>query len=40
LVTGVKAVAFTFDGITITANVTMLNDSIKVRGFAVGFYPK
>lgn len=40
LVTGVKAVTFTFDGITITANVTMLNDSIKVRGFAVGFYPK
>ena len=40
LVTGVKAVAFTFDGITITAYVTMLDDSVKVRGFAVGSYPK
>ena len=40
LVTGVKAVAYTFDGMTITAHVTMWNDSVKVRGFAVGFYPK
>ncbi len=40
LVTGVKAVAYTFDGMTITAHVTMLDDSVKVRGFAVGLYPK
>ena len=40
MVTGVKAVAFTFDGITITAYVTMLDDSVKVRGFAVGVYLK
>ncbi len=40
LVTGVKAVAYTFDGMTITAHVTMLADSVKVRGFAVGLYPK
>jgi len=40
LLTGVKEVFFTFDGITITAHVTMLNDSVKIRGFAVGFYPK
>lgn len=40
LVTGVKAVTFTFDGMTMTAHVTMLNDSVKVRGFAVGLYPK
>ena len=31
---------FTFDGMTLTAHVTMLDDSVKVRGFAVGFYPK
>ncbi|MBO0600334.1 ComGF family competence protein [Sporosarcina sp. E16_3] len=40
LVTGVKAVAHTFDGMTITAHVTMLDNSVKVRGFAVGLYPK
>lgn len=40
LVTGVKEATYTFDGMTITAYVKMLNDSVKVRGFAVGFYPK
>lgn len=40
LVTGVKEATYTFDGMTITAYVTMTNDSVKVRGFAVGFYPK
>ncbi|KAA0966051.1 hypothetical protein FQ087_07310 [Sporosarcina sp. ANT_H38] len=40
LVTEVKMVTFTFDGLTVTAYVTMLNDTVKVRSFAVGFYPK
>ncbi len=40
LVTGVKEATYRFDGMTITAYVTMLNDSVKVRGFAVGIYPK
>jgi competence protein ComGF len=40
LVTGVRAAMFTFDGITLTAHVTMLDNSVKTRGFAVGFYPK
>jgi competence protein ComGF len=40
LLTGVKTVIFKFDGITITAYVTMLNGTVKVRGFAVGLYPK
>jgi competence protein ComGF len=40
LVTQVKAVTYTFDGMTITAHVTMLNDTVKTRGFAVGIHPK
>jgi competence protein ComGF len=40
LVTGVKEATYTFDGMTIIARVKMLNDSVKIRGFAVGFYPK
>ncbi len=40
LLTGIRAVTYTFDGITLNANVTMLDGSVKVRGFAVGLYPK
>jgi len=40
LVTGVKEATYTFDGMTITVHVTTLDDSVKIRGFAVGFYPK
>jgi len=40
LVTGVKEATYTFDGMTITVHVTMLDDAVKIRGFAVGFYPK
>lgn len=40
LVTRVKTVTYAFDGMTVTAHVTMLNDSVKTRGFAVGINPK
>ncbi|MER2088763.1 competence type IV pilus minor pilin ComGF [Sporosarcina sp. JAI121] len=39
-ITNVRAVTYTFDGTTLTARVTMLDGTLKVRGFAVGLYPK
>ena len=40
LITGVQSVRFTYDGMTLTAHVLLLNGSVKVRGFAVGLYSK
>ena len=40
LLTGIRNVTYTFDGITLTAHVTMQDHSVKVRGYAVGLYPE
>lgn len=40
LFTGIRSVAFTLDSMTLTVLVTMLDGTVKVRGFAVGLYPK
>lgn len=40
LFTDVRSVAFTLDSMTLTVLVTMLDGSVKVRGFAVGLYTK
>jgi len=40
LLTDVRSVVFTLDSMTLTVLVTMLDGSVKVRGFAVGLYPK
>jgi competence protein ComGF len=40
LLTDIRSVTYTFDSKTLTVFVTMLDGSIKVRGFAVGLYPK
>ena len=40
LFTGIRSVVFTLDSMTLTVLVTMLDGTVKVRGFAVGLYPK
>ena len=40
LFTDIRSVAYTLDSMTLTVLVTMLDGSIKARGFAVGLYPK
>jgi len=40
LFTDVRSVSFTVDSMTLTVLVTMLDGSVKARGFAVGLYPK
>ncbi|MFJ7933741.1 competence type IV pilus minor pilin ComGF [Sporosarcina sp. NPDC096371] len=40
LFTGIRSAAYTFDGMALTVSVTMQDGSVKVRGFAVGYYPE
>ena len=40
LLTSVCSVNFKFDGTELIATVTMVDHSVKVRGFAVGLYPE
>ena len=40
LFTGIHSATYTFDGKALTAFVTMQDGSVKVRGFAVGYYPE
>lgn len=39
LLTNVRSVSFTFDGVEMTVAVTFVDHSVKRRGFVVGLYP-